>query len=175
MSLLSAITRREARADSDGGRLTVATRPASLLPALGTKVRLDYEKVSLFDAGLTFVRTRENRSPHGRDHARVDPDRDCAFRLCCRCRTAEVRTPSPPASSPGPQTRCRKLTSRENAYRAYVLRHWKSLAMLLGPLYVNFPAAALMTSQPRTRTDPYSDLESWPPMLSPCSECSSDG
>ena len=36
--------RSEARADSDGGRLTVATRPESLLPALGTKVRLDSEK-----------------------------------------------------------------------------------------------------------------------------------
>lgn len=139
----------------------MATRPESLHLALGTKVRLDYEKVSLFGAGLTFVRTRENRSSHGRDHARVDPDRDCAFRLCCRCRTAEVRTPSASLCFlAGSHSRGRKLTLRENAYRAYVLRHWKSLAMLLGPLYVNFPAAALMTSQLRTRTDPYTDIES---------------
>ena len=156
--------RNQAGADSDWGGLPAATRPESLHLAPGTKVRIEY----FFFSGLrsftelTGFNTRvKNRPSYGRDHARVDSDRDCAFRLCCRSRTAEVRTPSLSLCFlTAPHFRCRKLT---------VVGNWRTEPTFSGTGRVSpccsdlctftLPPETLMTSQPRPQIDPHMDFK----------------
>lgn len=128
----------------------------------------------LLEAELTFAHS-VNRSPHGRDYARVDPDRDCAFRLCCRSRTAEVRTPS--------LSLCSLTWAALSLQETDVARKWCAEPTFSGIGRVSpccsdlctsiLPGEGLATSQPQTRTDPC--MNSDHDLCFPRSECSSGG